>query len=182
MSTRPTPIQRSTVIEARSCAAYDYNNDSNNNDSSITSTTQEETTSSSSSSSSSVIDKDAIASRGIRDNVTRDQVAEEIQSFLERPLAVQDELRMIWTITMFLTILPVPTSVDLHPGFLMKGMVYFPVIGSLIGGSVATVFDFVDSTCGLPSAIAAAVGTAWGWYWTGCFHEDGLADSADGKV
>lgn len=82
---------------------------------------------------------------------------------------------------MFLTRLPVPTTVDLHPGFLMKGMCYFPVVGMLIGWVVATTFDLVAETFQLPPAIAAAVSIATGWALTGCFHEDGLSDSADGK-
>lgn len=131
---------------------------------------------------SSVIDKSEISSRTInQEGITRDQVHEEIRSFIDAPFTLRNEHRSFLTIIMFLTRLPVPTTIDLHPGFLMKGMCYFPVVGMLIGLAVATTFDLVAETFQLPPSIAAAVSIATGWALTGCFHEDGLSDSADGK-
>ena len=80
----------------------------------------------------------------------------------------------------FLTRIPVSVTVDLHPGFLMKGMCYMPVVGVLIGIVVATVFDVCHIFLGLPAVIAASASISMGWSLTGCFHEDGLLDSADG--
>jgi hypothetical protein len=131
---------------------------------------------------SSVIDKETIASRGVsnKDGVTRDEINDEIRFFLESPTSPRNELRSMFTILMFLTRLPVPIMVDLHPGFLMRGMCYLPVVGMLIGIVVATMFDVVHTFLGLSTVIAASASVAMGWSLTGCFHEDGLSDSADG--
>ena len=81
---------------------------------------------------------------------------------------------------MFITRVPSPSWVDLHPGYLMMGMSYFPVAGSVLGLIYAIVFDFVNISLDLPASIAASCLVIMGLYMTGCFHEDGLADSADG--
>jgi len=62
----------------------------------------------------------------------------------------------------------------------MRGMVYFPIAGSVLGCMYAIVFDFVNVSLDLPPSIAASFMVSMGLYMTGCFHEDGLADSADG--
>jgi len=62
----------------------------------------------------------------------------------------------------------------------MKGMVYLPTVGAVLGLMLAVVFDFGTVALGLPPLVAAAMATATGWTLTGCFHEDGLCDSADG--
>lgn len=167
-----------TIERARACATYNIPMDNQNvNKSQPSNNDKEEDVGS-----SSVLDKDTIASRGINPDITRDQVYDEIQAFMALPLAWQHEWRMLLTIVMFLTYIPVPISVDLHPGFLMKGMVYFPLVGGVVvGGLVATVYDFTHLALLLPPIIAAAFSTAFGWYLTGCLHEDGLGDSADGK-
>lgn len=62
----------------------------------------------------------------------------------------------------------------------MLGMCYFPVVGSILGGMYAIVFDCLHVSLGLAASVAASMSVALGLYITGCFHEDGLADSADG--
>lgn len=62
----------------------------------------------------------------------------------------------------------------------MRGMSYFPIVGSILGGMYAIVFDCFNVSIGLPAIVAAAVAITFGLNVTGCFHEDGLADSADG--
>ncbi|CAB9510508.1 Nicotinate-nucleotide--dimethylbenzimidazole phosphoribosyltransferase [Seminavis robusta] len=163
-------------IESRTCSAYDIPIDQEK----TKTTTTTATTDTDDTLASSVIDKKEIASRVIKEGITRDQVHEEIQSFIKAPLQLQNEWRSLMTIVMFLTRLPVPTSIDLHPGFLMKGMSYLPVVGCLIGIKLAITFDFVEQTLLLPPAIAAAISVGTGFALTGCFHEDGLSDSADG--
>ena len=114
------------------------------------------------------------------------QISAEIQAFIRGTdgnganLGYKSEFRTFFTIWMFLTRLPSPSWIDLHPGFLMRGMCYFPIVGSILGGMYAIVFDFLDVSMGLPATVAAAVAIGSGLYITGCFHEDGLADSADG--
>eukprot|EP00808_Paulinella_micropora_P010403 g12833.t1 len=100
---------------------------------------------------------------------------EEIDLFLA---SKGSEFRAFFTAFTFLTRVPGPSSVDHHPGHLMRGMAYFPILGTMIGfwGSVwfdAAAFIFSPH-------IAAAVCTAATIWLTGCFHEDGLVDTADG--
>ena len=111
---------------------------------------------------------------------TREDVEREIRAFLSREgkVGFKSEARAFFTVWTFITRLPGPRWVDHHPGFLMRGMVYFPLMGSLVGCFVATWFDF--AALGLPLDIAACVSTAASMWVTGCFHEDGLADASDG--
>ena len=118
------------------------------------------------------------------ENVTsqKDQISDEIKSFLsgDAALGIRSEFRTFFTIWMFITRLPSPSWVDLHPGFLMRGMAYFPVVGTVLGVFCAIVLDFCRTSLGLPAGVAAALSITFGLFLTGCFHEDGLADSADG--
>lgn len=173
-------------IESRTCSAYDIPIDKETKKSDATLLTASNGDApkpkSEDENASSVIDKSEISSRGINsEGLTRDQVNEEIQSFLQAPFHLYNEQRSFLTIIMFLTRLPVPRWIDLHPGFLMRGMCYFPVVGMLIGLSVATIFDVMAETLQLPPTIAAVISIGTGWVLTGCFHEDGLSDSADGE-
>ena len=88
------------------------------------------------------------------------------------------ELRCFWTGVMFLTRLPCPGWCDHHPGYLMRAMAYFPLIGALIGFWAAA---FYDAAASLWSPLVAAALSMAGTLWlTGCFHEDGLCDTLDG--
>lgn len=129
-----------------------------------------------------------------RNLTNRAQISAEITAFLAGNTATtgngrgsgiiialfKSEFRTFFTVWMFITRLPSPSWIDLHPGYLMLGMSYFPVVGSILGLMYAIVFDFVDVSLGLHSSIAASFLVCIGLYITGCFHEDGLADSADG--
>mmetsp|Transcript_23217 Transcript_23217/g.35597 ORF Transcript_23217/g.35597 Transcript_23217/m.35597 type:complete len:398 (+) Transcript_23217:139-1332(+) len=123
-----------------------------------------------------------------RNQTNRTQISAEIKDFLAGTTnggwgiiaLMKSEFRTFFTIWMFITRLPSPSWVDLHPGYLMMGMSYFPIAGSVLGLMYAIVFDFVNVSLDLPSSIAASFLVSMGLYMTGCFHEDGLADSADG--
>lgn len=122
-----------------------------------------------------------------RNQTNRQEISDEIKAFLDGTTngggitaVFKSEFRTFFTIWMFITRLPSPSWIDLHPGYLMRGMAYFPVAGCLLGVLYATVFDFVNISLGLHSSIAASFLVTLGLYITGCFHEDGLADSADG--
>ena len=160
-------------IESRTCSAYDISI-AKKSDPMASVTINDENA-------SSVIDRSEIASRGIQGGITRDQINEEIRSFIHAPLTLLREHRSFLTIVMFLTRLPVPMTIDLHPGFLMKGMCYFPAVGMLIGMAVAATYDLFTETVHLPAVIAAAASIGTGWIITGCLHEDGLSDSVDGE-
>lgn len=73
----------------------------------------------------------------------------------------------------FLTRIPIPTS-NQGPD---KGLVWFPVVGSLLGLAIGMAYALTQAV--LPSLVAATLAIAVGAVVTGAFHEDGLADTAD---
>ena len=62
----------------------------------------------------------------------------------------------------------------------MRGMYYFPVVGAIVGILVSQVFDLGLRLWELPVVAVATLSTAVSLKITGCLHEDGLADTADG--
>ena len=78
----------------------------------------------------------------------------------------------------FFTRIPVPSFNDFQESDLNKSVKYFPLIGIIVGlvgaGAYAISAQF------LPQTIAVLISMASTIYLTGAFHEDGLADSADG--
>ena len=60
---------------------------------------------------------------------------------------------------------------DHHPGYLMRGMAYFPMSGSIIGCFVSVFFDLAYFTLSLPLTIASVMSEAASLWITGCFHE-----------
>jgi adenosylcobinamide-GDP ribazoletransferase len=72
--------------------------------------------------------------------------------------------------------------VGFSPAMLRASAAYFPAVGVVIGALV--VFLTAALMHYLPTAyaplVAASLGTAWSVWLTGAFHEDGLADVADG--
>jgi adenosylcobinamide-GDP ribazoletransferase len=77
----------------------------------------------------------------------------------------------------FLTRIPVGYLTEPPP--LARGMRAFPIIGALLG-AVAAIFLSALSAIGAPGLLAAAFTLAIIGFLTGAFHEDGLADTADG--
>jgi len=131
-----------------------------------------------------VLDPGTVESRGFGGdgNHSRDEVAEEIEDFLKKnTIGFRSELKCLLNIFVFVTALPCPTHwAEIHPGFLMKGMCHFPVVGAIVGALVSQVVDLGIDLFGLPVATAVALSTAVSLKVTGCLHEDGLADTADG--
>ena len=74
-----------------------------------------------------------------RNQTNRTQISAEIQDFLSGTTTsnnggmLASEFRTFFTIWMFITRLPSPSWIDLHPGYLMRGMSYFPIAGSFQG-------------------------------------------------
>ena len=72
--------------------------------------------------------------------------------------------------------------VGFSPAMLRASAAYFPVVGVVIGCLVvalsATLMYYLPTA--YAPLVAAALGTAWSVWLTGAFHEDGLADVADG--
>ena len=87
------------------------------------------------------------------------------------------EVTKLLVCIMFLTRLPLPRWVDHSPKDLVPGMVWFPVVGSLVGLFTSVGYDALRTI--FPPAVAASGSTLMGVWLTGCFHEDGLADTMD---
>ena len=77
-----------------------------------------------------------------------------------------------------LTRLPTPSLAGFQPEWLAQSVRYFPLVGQLVGLVAAAVWIGASRIWpGLPAAVLA-IGA--GALLTGGFHEDGLADTADG--
>src|SRR5438067_13763540 len=81
--------------------------------------------------------------------------------------------------TAVLTRLPVGIEVPGEQGAIAASGWAFPLVGAGIGGLAALVF-LVAQLLGCGSAVAAGLAVLAGIALTGAFHEDGLADTADG--
>jgi adenosylcobinamide-GDP ribazoletransferase len=80
---------------------------------------------------------------------------------------------------MFSTRLPVGHVAPLTSGDLARASWTFPIVGVLVGAAAAFAY-WVSYIVGLPSGPCAALALAAAMTLTGCLHEDGLADTADG--
>jgi adenosylcobinamide-GDP ribazoletransferase len=79
----------------------------------------------------------------------------------------------------FCTRLPLARAVPAAGGDIARASWAMPVAGALVGGFAALVY-WAAVRRGLPPLVAAALAVAAGMGATGCLHEDGLADTADG--
>jgi len=118
----------------------------------------------------SVLDRSEVTGRG-----TGTAIRTPLEEFEARP---RNEFKNFFSGVMFLTRLPCPSWVDHHPGYLMRSMAYFPILGALIGVWAAAIYDASASLW--PPLVAAAVSSGSTLWLTGCFHEDGLCDTLDG--
>src|SRR5579864_2917195 len=82
-------------------------------------------------------------------------------------------------IALFATRLPLIQEAPVQGGDIARASWAFPVVGAPVGGDGALVF-WTAVRIGLPPAPAAALALAATLAATGCLHEDGLADTADG--
>jgi len=78
----------------------------------------------------------------------------------------------------FFTRVPVPNFADFQEQELNHSAKYFPLVGILVGMAGAAVFVLASRI--FPASIAVLLSMVATIYVTGAFHEDGLADSADG--
>ncbi|MEQ1695831.1 MAG: adenosylcobinamide-GDP ribazoletransferase [Hyphomicrobiaceae bacterium] len=78
----------------------------------------------------------------------------------------------------FLTRLPVPVMRSFNSTWMDRSIAYFPLTGLIVGG-ICSVVWLASNHIWTP-AISAILALAAGIAATGAFHEDGLADTADG--
>lgn len=88
------------------------------------------------------------------------------------------QLALFLTAVQFLTRVPIPTLQAFQPDWIRQSARYFPLVGGLVGLVSASVFIAASQvwTGVLPALLATGAGILM----TGAFHEDGLADTADG--
>lgn len=87
-------------------------------------------------------------------------------------------MNSFWLALAFLTRLPVPPRLDPTPLAMGKSLLYYPVVGAIIG-LLLTLAHAPMATH--PHAAAAVLVTLWAGL-TGALHLDGLADSADAWI
>jgi adenosylcobinamide-GDP ribazoletransferase len=81
------------------------------------------------------------------------------------------------TAIQFLTRVPVP-AIAYEEDSLARAVKYFPLVGLAVGGSAGVLYLVLSPH--LPRLVAGLAVVIYLVVVTGCFHEDGLADSADG--
>jgi adenosylcobinamide-GDP ribazoletransferase len=92
--------------------------------------------------------------------------------------ALRQQLNLWWIAVAFFTRIPVPSSVEFSQANLNRASRYFSAVGWLIGlicGAVLWAFMLV-----FPQDVAVLLAMIVSLLLTGCFHEDGLADTCDG--
>ena len=78
----------------------------------------------------------------------------------------------------FFTRIPIPNTLDFSQQKLNQASRYFSLVGWLVGGLCALCFWLLSFM--LPTNIAILGSMLFSVLLTGCFHEDGLADTCDG--
>lgn len=91
------------------------------------------------------------------------------------------ELRLLAVAIQFLTRwpvrLPASAAATWDERWLTDCVRHFPAVGALLGAAVGLVLWAASLLW--PPAVAAVAAVALGTWWTGAFHEDGLADTFD---
>ena len=88
------------------------------------------------------------------------------------------ELNLFFLALSFFTRIPVPNSLDYSSQLLNKANRYFSLVGLLLGGGLALSYFILNFF--LPISVAVLLMMSLSLLLTGAFHEDGLADMADG--
>jgi adenosylcobinamide-GDP ribazoletransferase len=90
------------------------------------------------------------------------------------------QIQLFFCAVQMLTRAPTPRLSGWAPDWIARSAVYYPVVGALVGCVCALTFWLASHvwTGALPALLAIGVGVIV----TGGFHEDGLADAADGLL
>lgn len=88
------------------------------------------------------------------------------------------QLQLFLCAVQFLTRIPTPELKGFQPDWITRAVRYYPLVGQLVGGASALVLIAAAQVWSPLVAVLLAV--AVGVLVTGAFHEDGLADTADG--
>jgi adenosylcobinamide-GDP ribazoletransferase len=91
---------------------------------------------------------------------------------------MKHELRLFFTAMVFFTRIPCSRWAGHAEDDLNRACKYFPLVGLIVGAVAAMTYFTTDILFPQPIAVLASMAaTLW---LTGAFHEDGLADAADG--
>ncbi len=90
---------------------------------------------------------------------------------------MKKEATIFLTAIMFLTRLPVPKNIDHSATYLQKSPKYFPFVGSIV--ALLSIIPFVLLHKFIATDIAIIAMMITSILTTGCFHEDGFADTCD---
>jgi adenosylcobinamide-GDP ribazoletransferase len=88
------------------------------------------------------------------------------------------EIDRLFCAIQLLTRVPTPSLAELAPDWMARSAKYFPLVGQGVGVVCAGVWLVASHIWSSP--VAALLAIAAGAALTGAFHEDGLADTADG--
>jgi adenosylcobinamide-GDP ribazoletransferase len=91
---------------------------------------------------------------------------------------VRREVDRLFSALQLLTRCPTPRIADLAPDWMARSAKYFPLVGQGVGAVCTGVWLLGSRVWSAP--VAAVLAIAAGAAVTGAFHEDGLADTADG--
>ncbi len=94
-------------------------------------------------------------------------------------LSINDWLDDLRLAVAMLTRIPMPHPDGASPSYLARAQRVIPLVGAAIGGAIG-LFYLAFLATGMPVLAAAALALGAGALLTGAFHEDGLADLADG--
>jgi len=88
------------------------------------------------------------------------------------------QVQLLLCAVQFLTRLPTPPLRGFEPDWITRSARYFPLVGLLVGGLCALVL--LGASQVWDGWVPAILALGAGFLLTGGFHEDGLADTADG--
>lgn len=91
---------------------------------------------------------------------------------------IAHQVRLLVVAIQFLTRLPMPSLKTFEPEWITRSARYFPLVGQGIGAVSALVLLAGERVWS--GGVGAVLAIAVGLLITGAFHEDGLADTADG--
>lgn len=91
---------------------------------------------------------------------------------------MKKQLNLFFLALGFFSRIPMPAWIEYSPEHLNRASRYFTLVGWLLGGAVALVFYFASYA--FSSSISLWLAMVFSLLLTGAFHEDGLADTADG--
>ena len=91
---------------------------------------------------------------------------------------MKQQLNLFFLALGFFSRIPMPAWIQYSPENLNRASRYFTLVGWLLGGLVALVFLAADYL--FSNSISLWLAMAFSLLLTGAFHEDGLADTADG--